>query len=396
MKILKLIFFPILIAVFIAGCETSDNPVKSPENSRQQSLSKKIQNNPLDQYIVVLKDNISRVPEVAADIAKQNTATIGMIYKNSIKGFSAKMTKAAAEKLKEDSRVKYIEIDRVFTLPPEPYSHGKKHSGGGTNSTQEPAQTIPWGITDIGGGVSAAGVGKTVWIIDTGVDTYFNNIELNIDLNRSANFVQRGKSTFQDGNGHGTHVAGIIAAKDNSIDVVGVAPGATVVAVRVLDNSGSGYYSWVIAGVDYVAGNASGGDVANMSLGGPYDKALNDAVIAAGKNGIKFAIAAGNDGQSALDYSPASALGSNIYTVSAYGDPNLFAWWSNYGDWPSFYSCPGVNILSLKKGGGTTTMSGTSMAAPHLAGLLLLGWSSSASPKVVNDPDNNPDIMAHL
>jgi subtilisin family serine protease len=306
------------------------------------------------------------------------------------------MTKSAVEKLKADSRVNYIELDRIMTLPIEPNSHNNKRPGGGGNTPQEPPQTTPWGITEIGAPVNATD--KTVWIIDTGIDTYFNNIELNIDLSRSTSFVQRGKYTFQDGNGHGTHVAGIIAAKNNSIDVVGVASGATIVAIRVLDNSGAGYYSWVIAGVDYVAANAASGNVANMSLGGPYDKALNDAVIAAAKKGIKFAIAAGNDGQPASNYSPASAYVSNnnIYTVSAYGDPDLFAWWSNYGDGNNFYSCPGVSILSLKKGGGTTTMSGTSMAAPHLAGLLLLGWTNNSIGTVQNDLDEHADPMAHL
>ena len=110
--------------------------------------------------------------------------------------------------------------------------------------------------------------------------------DLNVDTARSANFVSRGRDTKDDGNGHGTHVAGTIGAIDNNIGVIGVAPGAPIVGVRVLNNNGSGSLSDVIAGIDYVAANAAPGDVANMSLGGGVSQALDDAVIAASNNNI--------------------------------------------------------------------------------------------------------------
>jgi len=136
----------------------------------------------------------------------------------------------------------------------------------------------------------------------------------------------------------------------------------TLVAVRVLDNSGSGTTSGVIGGIEYVA---------NMSLGGGFSQALNDAVTAAA-GGVLFALAAGNESTDASTRSPASAEHPNIYTVSAIGQDDCLASFSNFGS-PVDVAAPGVGVLSTKKGGGTTTFNGTSMAAPHVAGLLLLG-----------------------
>lgn len=365
-----------MLVFLVYACNVSDSPI-SPENDNA-FLNKDVVKN----YIIVLNDNIQTVPDVASDVAKQHTAEIGFIYKNSIKGFSSRMSSNAIQKLKNDPRVKYIEEDKIITLAP-PADKGKP--GGGTTT-----QTTPWGITRVGG--AGNGVGKTVWIIDSGVD--LTNQDLNVDLSRSANFVARGKDSPDDGNGHGTHVAGTIAAIDNNLDVVGVAAGATVVAVRVLDNSGSGSYSGVIAGVDYVAQNGSNGDVANMSLGGPVSLALDDAVKAAAATGVKFVLAAGNESDDANSHSPARANGANIYTISAINSSDVFASFSNYNNPPVDFAAPGVSVLSLKKGGGTITFSGTSMAAPHVAGILLLG-NVSTDGFAVNDPDGTPDPIAH-
>jgi subtilisin family serine protease len=198
------------------------------------------------------------------------------------------------------------------------------------------------------------------------------------------------ESTPDDQNGHGTHVAGTVAAIDNSIGVVGVAAGATVISVRVLDRRGSGSYSGVIAGIDHVAANGKTGDVANMSLGGGFSQTLNDAVIAAAAKGIKFSLAAGNESTSAINKSPASAEGTNIFTVSAMASGDLWASYSNYGNPPVDYCAPGSAIYSTWKDGGYNTISGTSMAAPHVAGLLLLG-NTKTDGFVKNDADGNAD-----
>jgi subtilisin family serine protease len=216
--------------------------------------------------------------------------------------------------------------------------------------------------------------------------------DLNVDTQRAATFLGS-NTTPDDQNGHGTHVAGTIAALDNSVGVIGVAPGAKVVPVRVLDRRGSGAISGVIAGVDYVAANAAAGDAANMSLGGGISTALDQAVLNAAAKGIKFALAAGNESKNADTSSPGRVNGTNIYTISAMDINNVWASFSNYGAAVD-YCAPGVSIYSTYKDGGYATLSGTSMATPHVAGILLL-TTIKTDGYVINDPDGNPDPIAH-
>ena len=344
-------------------------------------------------FIFVFKNSVaaSDVARQANALALANSGRVTRVYTTAIRGFAAKMpNEAAARVAAQNPNVAYYEPDAIAVAIAKPPWAG----GGSSDSKTCTPQVTPWGVNRVGGPVDVTGL--TAWVIDTGID--LNNPDLNVDVARSANFVLQGKNSPDDGNGHGTHVAGTIAAIDNNCDVVGVAAGATVVAVRVLNNAGSGSYSGVIAGVDYVATNANPGDAANMSLGGPYNRALNDAVVgAADGKGIYFAIAAGNSSDDANKYSPASAEGTHVYTVSAIDSNDVFASFSNYGNPPIECSAPGVNVLSTKKGGGTTTMSGTSMATPHVTGiLLLLSGHPNFDGTALNDPDNNPDPICHL
>lgn len=312
---------------------------------------------------------------------------LAFVYSNSIVGFSVKIAPGQAKKLMSDQSVKSIREDRVITLAPPP---GKGKPGGDEPVEEPSAQDTPWGIERIGG--AGDGTGKTAWIIDTGID--LDHPDLNVDATKGFSAFDKGKdASFDDGNGHGSHVAGTVAARDNLIGVVGVAAGATVVPVKVLNSRGSGSYAGVIAGVDWVAANASAGDVANMSLGGPVDQDLDDAVIAAASGGVLFVLAAGNEGDDADKHSPARANGKNIYTISAMDNQDRFAYFSNYGAAVDFCA-PGVSIASTYKNGAYATLSGTSMAAPHVAGLALLGNISSDG-VVANDPDGNPDPIAH-
>ena len=314
------------------------------------------------------------------------TSAIAHAYGKTIAGFSARLDEAEVAKLRADVRVAYVEPDRVITL-----AQGKKPGGGGGGSAVE---EIPYGITRVGGGTTYTG-DKTAWIIDTGID--LDHPDLKVDVNRSVTMFTSGKdgSSADDGNGHGSHVAGTVAALANSIGVVGVAAGATVVAVKVLDSRGSGAYSGVIKGVDYVAANGQAGDVANMSLGGPVSDALDAAVIKAAATGIFFVLAAGNESKDATTTSPARAEGTNIFTVSAMDASDQFASFSNFGP-PVDFCAPGVGIKSTWKGGAYNTISGTSMASPHVAGVLLLTNGKPAiNGSVSGDPDGNPDPIAH-
>jgi subtilisin family serine protease len=248
------------------------------------------------------------------------------------------------------------------------------------------ADTIPWGIARVGGGTT--GSSSKAWVLDTGIDLDHPDLNVNVALSKSFTREKDG----EDGNGHGSHVAGTIGAKANGSGVVGVAPGVQLVAVKVLTRSGSGTNSGVIAGVDYAGGAFTAGDVANMSLGGGYSQALNDAVIAAAAKGLKFALAAGNESTSATTKSPASANGPNIYTISSFAQGDKWSSFSNFGNPPVDFAEPGSSIYSTYKSGGYATLSGTSMASPHAAGLLLFGTPRSGG-TVSGDPDGNPDTI---
>ncbi len=305
-------------------------------------------------------------------------------YGRVLNGVAAKLSKADAEKLSKDKRVKYIEEDQLVALAP-----GGKPGGGGSV-----AQEIPWGIARVNGISNYTG-SAVAWVIDTGID--LDHPDLNVNAARGFNAFTTGRDAGapNDGNGHGSHVAGTIGAINNTIGVIGVAPGATVIPIKVLDSRGSGSYSGVIAGVDFVAANGKSGDVANMSLGGPISQALDDAVLAASNKGIKFALAAGNESKDANLSSPARVNGANIYTISAMSIGDKWASFSNFGNPPVDYCAPGVSIKSTWKDGGYNTISGTSMASPHAAGVLLLG-TALTSGYVIGDNDGNPDpIIKH-
>ena len=377
--------------LFLTGCDGIMDSQADAGSSDSDPVQ--ITGTPISgQYIVVLNEPSNgtvrgkTTAKLAVEsILSENDINLGSLqntYSAVMTGFSAKLSDSELEKLKGDNRVKYIEQDRVFTLGKPSWA-----GGGGSNTS---GQVTPYGITRVGGSGTSS---NTAWVIDTGVD--LDHPDLNVDLNRSVSFISNGPDSKDgnDMNGHGTHVAGTIAAIDNDRDVIGVAAGATVVAVKVLDRRGSGSYSGVIAGVDYVANNASSGDVANMSLGGPASQALDDAILAA-SSVVKFALAAGNDASNANNYSPARVNGPNIYTISAMDENDEFAYFSNFGNPPVDFCAPGVAIESLWKDGGTNTISGTSMATPHVAGLLLLG-AISTDGNVIGDLDSNPDPIAH-
>ncbi|HSK02019.1 MAG TPA: S8 family peptidase [Kofleriaceae bacterium] len=289
------------------------------------------------------------------------------VYGAALAGFAARLDGAQLAALAADPDVLYVEPDGIATAI---------------------AQTLPWGINHVDADVSStlAGNGSgtitnvRAYIIDTGIDTAHPDLTVAAHVNFAG-------GPNKDCNGHGTHVAGTVAAKDNASDVVGVAPGATLYGVKVLSCSGSGSYSGVISGIDWVTANAIKPAVANMSLGGGASQAVDDAVRNSAASGVFYALAAGNEGADACNSSPARAgAGTNngIMTVGAIDSANKEASWSNYGACVDIWA-PGVGVLSTKSGGGTTTYSGTSMASPHGAGggALYLSSHTGASPSTV-------------
>lgn len=351
-------------------------------------------------YIVVMKsDAVNGRLNLSGDYAQRKEAVKSMalsmfanarlsedklyqVYGSSVIGFAAKLDEAAVNQIRKNPDVAYVEQDHIIML-------ARPGSGGGGTAAQE----VPYGITRVGGGANYTG-SNVAWVIDSGID--LDHADLNVDASKGFNAFTTGRDagSADDGNGHGTHVAGTIAAVNNTIGVIGVAAGATVVPVKVLDSRGSGSYSGVIAGVDWVGANGKAGDVANMSLGGPVSQALDDAVVAASNKGIWFTLAAGNDSEDSNLHSPARANGTYILTISAMDVNDNFAYFSNFGNPPVDYCSPGVSIKSTWKDGGYNTISGTSMAAPHAAGILLAtGGGKATSGTVKQDPDGNADAI---
>jgi hypothetical protein len=321
------------------------------------------------QYVCVFQPALvakGAVKSEAARSAAQGGGAVTATYENTIRGFAMNASaQGMANMMARNPRIAFCEQDQVMSIPTV------QAAPGGVTAQ---AETIPWGITRVNGGVS--GVTRRAWVLDTGID--LDHPDLNVNTALSKSFTR--EKNADDGNGHGSHVAGTIAAKGgNGIGVIGVAAGAQVIAVKVLTRNGSGTTSGVIQGVDYAAANFTSGDVANMSLGGGYSQALNDAVIAAATKGLRFALAAGNESTDASTTSPASANHANIYTISAFAQGDVWASYSNYGN-------PPVDYASY------ATLSGTSMAAPHMAGILLLGSPRSGG-TVTGDPDGNPDTI---
>jgi aqualysin 1 len=274
-------------------------------------------------------------------------------YSRVLKGFAADLTEKQAALLASDPSVMSIEADQ----PMKAF-----------------AQTIPWGITTtsatlsstLAGNGSGAVSGVNVYVIDTGIATHGD-----LNLVKHVNMTTDRKN--YDCNGHGTHVAGTIGARDNSGSVVGMAPGVALTGVKVLDCSGSGTTSGVIKGVDWVTANAARPAVANMSLGGGTSTALDSAISKAVASGVVFAIAAGNSAVNACSVSPARIGGSvaGAITAGATDSAEAEAYFSNYGSCVDTWS-PGVRILSTYLNAGIATMSGTSMASPHVAGAAAL------------------------
>ena len=323
-------------------------------------------------YIVVLRDGVDPPGFAAGRGARPD-----VLYEHALKGFAGPLPPALVARLRSDPDVLLIEEDRVFTTFDQPLPAGVNRIDGEEN--------LAAAINRDGGDLDV-----DIAIIDTGIDTSHPDLRVAGGRNFYRSWfscVNSGNTSYSDGNGHGTHVAGIAAAKDNTVGAVGVAPGARLWAVRVLGNDGSGLISCIIKGVDWVTANAATIEVANMSLGGGNSPSLCTAIANSAAKGIVYAVAAGNSATDAKDTSPANCS-PHVLATSAVADFNgaggggaaatcradvddTLADFSNFGSYVNI-AAPGVCIYSTWKGGSYNTISGTSMASPHVAGAAAL------------------------
>lgn len=296
--------------------------------------------------------------------------------KNSI--YVMNLSRSEAEMLKENNQEIKIESDKTVSLC-------------ACFEVIEP-RLITWNVEKVGYG---DGRGRTAWVLDSGVD--LDHPDLDVDKDKSRSF-HPDFDTAEDGQGHGTHTAGIIGALNNGIGTLGVASGAKIIALKVLDDDGNGTVSYILNALEYIRNTGKAGDVVNLSLSVDADisSILDEEIQDLAGRGFYITIAAGNESMKASDLSPARANGKNIYTVSAVDSLDRFASWSNFGNDAVDYAAPGVRVLSSYMQGKYAIISGTSQAAPHVAGILLINDGKvNSSGSALNDPDGVADPLAH-
>jgi len=372
----------------------------SPGDGKQQAAVEKSAGQAVPgRYIVVLRDDAD-AQNIAEAHSRRLGAEVTSVYEHALQGYAAKIPSARLSELKADPRVQFVEPDRTAVAFGQTMPTGVNRVDGDTGS---PTAKID-GIDER--------VNADVAMIDTGINK--THPDLNVAGGRNFATFFAPSNNYEDGHGHGTHVAGTIAALDNGYGAVGVAPGARLYGVKVLSNSGTGYQSWIINGIDWVTAHANTIDVANMSLGGSgtdgscgsnaYHKAICNSVAA----GVTYTVAAGNNNADLQTFVPAAY--NEVLTATAASDSDgisggtgaapscrtgekddYAATFSNYAtlaDQDHTIAAPGVCIYSTWKNGGYNTISGTSMASPHIAGTAALCIAS----KACNDTNNNGKV----
>jgi subtilisin family serine protease len=367
----RCVFMTLLGAVgVLAGCQDSRTPAgPAEEPTIPFDLASHVGQAVPGRYIVVLKPGVAGGPAGARKKVEDRGGRVHLVYDGAIQGFAADLSDAEAAALARDPSVSFVEPDRVVSA----------------FTVQSPAPS--WGLDRIDQralplsgsyNYGTTGSGVRVYIIDTGI------LLSHTDFGGRASF---GFDVIHDGqgqtdcNGHGTHVAGTTAGTR-----YGVAKAARLVSVRVLDCSGFGLNSWVIAGINWINQNGVKPAVVNMSLGGGLSGALNQAVTNSIAAGFSYTIAAGNGNTDACQVSPASTPGA--ITVGATDISDTRAAFSNFGKCLDLFA-PGVNITSDFRGGNTATkvLNGTSMSAPHVAG--------AAALYLQNNPTATPANLTH-
>ncbi|MFI9813873.1 S8 family serine peptidase [Saccharothrix variisporea] len=346
-----------------------------------------------DSYIVALDDAPAARAAVSAQadgLAERYHGQVAQVYSAALRGFSVRMTERQARRLAADPAVRHVEQNSV--------AHATETWGLDRVDQRDLPLDNAFTAPNDGSGVKA-------YVLDTGID--FTHPDFEGRATSGYDFIDN-DSDASDCHGHGTHVGGTIGSK-----TYGVAKNVELVAVRVLDCNASGPWDKIIAGIDWVTRNAPTAAVGNMSLGGSRTTTVDTAVTNSVKAGVAWAVAAGNAGQNACNYSPAAAEG--VLTVGASDSADKRSVWSsnsasNYGSCVELFA-PGTTITSTTRGGGTGQMSGTSMATPHVAGALALATSAdpaisvtdanakvldTATTNKVSDPKDSPNRLLYV
>ncbi|RCK75921.1 MAG: Alkaline serine exoprotease A precursor [Ignavibacteriae bacterium] len=362
----------LVITLVFVGCQdqqtySPQEPVVNQNVSPLQFFKASPATRIPDHYIVVFKEDVTKVADNANLMASQIGGKLKYVYQHTIKGFAVQVPEQAVKGLLNNPNVAYIEEDQVVNI-----SVTQTNATWGIDRVDQ--RDLPLSTTYT---YDYTGEGVDVYVIDTGIRLDHTEFEgrayTGIDIITSG-------GTATDGNGHGTHVAGTIGGK-----TYGIAKKVRLYAVRVLDNSGSGTISGIISGVDWVTSHhTTNPAVANMSLGGSASTSLDDAVRRSIADGITYVVAAGNSYANAANYSPARV--TEAITVGSTTSTDAFSSFSNYGSVVDILA-PGSNITSAwyTSTTATNTISGTSMASPHVAGAaaLYLQANPTASPATV-------------
>jgi subtilisin family serine protease len=312
-------------------------------------------------FIVVFKSSVADAAAEAASLVRGNGGRLLHTYSGALKGFAASLPEAALQGIRNNPNVEFVEQDQTVSL----------------QQIASPQNQVTWGLDridqadrplDTQNHFTQSGASVNAFVIDTGIRA--DHVEFAGRVRPGFSAIADGNGT-NDCNGHGTHVAGTLGGS-----TWGVAKGVALTPVRVLDCSGSGAWSGVIAGIDYVANSTLRPAVANMSLGGAASSAVDSAVAGAVAKGVSMVVAAGNNGADACAYSPARA--PSAITVGATTSIDYRASYSNYGSCVDIFA-PGHNITSAWNTSPTAsnTIGGTSMASPHVAGVAVLALAAN-------------------